>query len=128
MSKIVTIKNEFLTVESVKNAEGKELLWSGDPAVWAGRAPILFPVCGGLKDDKYIHNGKEYSMPKHGFAKLNEFEIKENSGECAVFSLSSNEELKKIYPFDFNFVASFTLCRNSIITEYRVENLSNETM
>ena len=137
MSEIITIKNSYLTVEinskgvelhSVKSAEGKDLLWNGDPAVWAGRAPILFPVCGGLKDDKYIHNGKEYSMSKHGFAKLNEFEIKEVSNEHAVFSLSSNEELKKIYPFNFNFVVSFTLCRNSIIIEYRVENLSNETM
>ena len=137
MSEIVTIKNSFLTVEinsmgaelhSVKNAEGKDLLWNGDPAVWAGRAPILFPVCGGLKDDKYIHNGKEYHLPKHGFAKLYEYEIKEASNDHAVFCLASNEELKKMYPFDFKFVVSFTLCRNSVIIEYRTENLSSEKM
>ncbi len=137
MSEIVTIKNDFLSVEinsmgaelhSVKNSEGKDLLWCGDPAVWNGRAPVLFPICSDLTNDKYVHNGKEYYMPMHGFARRNEFEIKEVSKDHAVFCLSSNEKLKEIYPFDFNFVVSFTLCRNSIITEYRVENLSDEKM
>ena len=31
------------------SVDGKEKLWGGDKRVWSGRAPILFPFCGGLK-------------------------------------------------------------------------------
>ena len=55
---LITIKNEALTVDistigaemqSVREADGTERLWQGDPAFSAGRAPVMFPVCGGLK-------------------------------------------------------------------------------
>ena len=53
---IVTLKNEELTVkistlgaeiQSIEDKNGVERLWQGDPAIWKGRAPILFPVAGG---------------------------------------------------------------------------------
>ena len=55
---IYTIENEFLRVSaeddgaqlsSVELKEnGKEFLWQGDPSVWYGRAPVLFPIIGQL--------------------------------------------------------------------------------
>ena len=33
--------------------DGAEYLWQGDPAYWAGRAPVLFPICGRLVEGKY---------------------------------------------------------------------------
>ena len=74
---IYTIENEFLRVSaeddgaqlsSVELKEnGKEFLWQGDPSVWYGRAPVLFPIIGQLLDGKYRYSGREYEMPKHGF-------------------------------------------------------------
>ena len=72
---LVTIRNEYLTVDistlgaqmqSIRDADGIERLWQGDPAFWAGRAPILFPMAGGLREDCYYLNGERYEMPKHG--------------------------------------------------------------
>ena len=72
-----TISNKYLTVtinslgaevESIKK-EGREILWEGNPDIWAEHSPILFPICGGLKNNKFIFGGKEYNMPKHGYAK-----------------------------------------------------------
>ena len=83
MSKEITISNESLKVTistmgaeitSVKKVK-KELIWQADPNVWKGHAPLLFPICGGLKEDKFIYGGKSYIMPKHGFARNSEFEI-----------------------------------------------------
>ena len=60
---IVTIQNECLTVDiedlgaqlaSVRNHHGTEYLWQGDADIWARRAPILFPVLCGLKDNTYL--------------------------------------------------------------------------
>ena len=116
MSKI-TILNEFLNVtinslgaevESVKKL-GKEMLWEGNPDIWAGHSPILFPICGGLKDDKFIFEGIEYNLPKHGFAKSMEWEVETTEKEKAVFLLKSNDETLKAYPFEFELRAIFTL-------------------
>ena len=83
MIKIIKIENSELSVSvstlgaelmSVSGKGGTEFLWNGDKNVWSGRAPLLFPICGGLKDDKFTYNGKEYTLPKHGFARHLEFE------------------------------------------------------
>ncbi len=133
---IITIKNEELTVEistlgaeiqSVKYA-GEERFWQGDPAVWSGRAPVLFPICGGLKDDKYTLNGEEYTLPKHGFGRKSEFALETQEDDKAVFLLTSSEETKKGYPFDFELRISYTLDGKSIKVEYAVKNKSTEDM
>ena len=80
---ITTLSNDHLKVainsfgaEIISiNKDGKELIWEGDEKFWTGHSPVLFPICGGLKDDKFYYGGKEYSLPKHGFAKRREFKI-----------------------------------------------------
>jgi len=32
----------------LRDAQERDLLWNGDPAIWTGRAPILFPIVGAL--------------------------------------------------------------------------------
>ena len=45
---------------SFQDKEGKEYIWSGDPAYWTGRNPNLFPVVGNLKGGAVTIEGKEY--------------------------------------------------------------------
>ena len=94
---MITISNEFLTANfSEIGAELKSLrycdreyIWHGDPAFWSGSAPVLFPICSGLKDDEFIFEGKTYSMSKHGFAKNELFAVEEIKTDRVVFLLSS---------------------------------------
>lgn len=136
MSDLITISNETLSVSissfgaelsSVKK-NGKELLWQADPNIWDGRCPILFPICGGLKEGKYIFNEKEYSLPKHGFARISEFDVESVTDTTAVFLLKSNEETKEMYPFDFEFRAVFRLSGSALTTTYETKNISNENL
>ena len=136
MSKDVKIKNDNLTVTissmgaeitSVKKGE-KELIWQGDPAVWKGHAPLLFPICGGLRDDKFIYGGKTYTVPKHGFARNSEFEIETASESSAAFLLRSNDATKKIYPFDFELRVIYTLNENELTVTYDVKNFTDGDM
>ena len=81
---MITLSNEKITVKinelgaEIRSilCDGKEIMWGGDPAIWSGTAPIMFPICGGLKEDKYLYKGNEYILTKHGFAKLSVFELK----------------------------------------------------
>lgn len=136
MSKEIIISNEKIKctiftmgaeIQSIIK-DGKELIWEGNPDVWSGRSPVLFPICGGLKDDKYIFEGAEYTLPKHGFARKSEFEVEESSDTEAVFLLKSNDETKKNYPFDFELRVIYTLSGEEIKVEYKLSNVGNKTM
>ena len=32
-------------------------MWDANPDVWSMSAPVMFPVCGCLRDDKFIYEG-----------------------------------------------------------------------
>lgn len=128
--KNIVIANDKLTVEishlgaEIKSVKGEngEYMWDGNPNVWSGQAPILFPICGGLKDDKYIYDGKEYKLPKHGFARRSQFESVFAEKNKAVFSLKSNAETTKVYPFDFELLVTYELLENTLDVIYEVKN------
>jgi len=133
---MVTLKNSELTVKV--NEMGAELrsivyndteyMWEGKPEIWSGTAPIMFPICGGLKEDKYLLSGKEYTLTKHGFAKLSLFEVESATDDCAVFLLRSSDETKSSYPFDFEFRVIYTLDGKTLKVDYKVDNKSADTM
>lgn len=130
MSEKVIISNDILKVtinsfgaemESVLK-DGKEKIWDGNPEIWSGHSPVLFPICGGLKDNKFIFDGKEYILGKHGYARTSEFEIESVQSDRAVFKLSSNEETLKKYPFKYDFRITYSLEGSKIKVEYALSN------
>ncbi len=132
------IENEFLTCEIddmgaqlhslVLKENGKEYIWQGNPDIWYGQAPVLFPVIGQLVDDKFRYNGVEYTMPKHGLARKLLFKVKECKGAKAVFSLESDENTLKSYPFEFELLVSFELKEKSLVNTMTVINKTNGDM
>ena len=136
MSKQVTISNNDISViistfgaeikSVIKN--GKELIWEGNPEYWSGQAPLLFPICGGLKDDKFVFEGKEYNLPKHGYARLSEFELESHDSETAVFFLRSDDESLTQYPFAYELRVIYTLDKSKLNVEYNVKNMTDKNM
>lgn len=132
------IENEFLTCEIddmgaqlhslVSKSNGKEYIWYGKPEIWYGQAPVLFPIIGQLINDSYRYNGTEYSMPKHGLARKLPFTVKECSGSKAVFSLTSDENTLKSYPFEFELLVAFELTENSLVNTMTVINKNDGEM
>ena len=102
--------------------DGTEYIWTGDTDFWYGHSPILFPTVGALKDKKAEINGVVYEMKKHGFTRKCEFELVGKTENSISFSLKSNEETKKSYPFDFELIASYTISDGSLKIEYKVIN------
>lgn len=121
-AKISTNGGELVSLQK----EGKELLWQGDEAFWKGHAPILFPVCGGLKGDEYIYKGKSYPMPKHGFARKSEFRIINRSENAVTLELC--EPTREEYPFTYTLSVTYTLMDDLLTIEERVANRGEETM
>jgi len=118
---------ELSKITSVKN--GLEFMWSGDPAVWSGIAPTLFPIVGALKNECYIFKTKTYHMYKHGFfRKSKEITLVERSENQLTYKLESTSNTLKVYPFKFEFYISYTLKDNMITVSHKVINSDNKTL
>src|ERR1700747_2197535 len=99
---ISTIENDFFNVSakasgaeliSIKNkSNGIEYLWQGDPQFWGRRAPVLFPIVGKLNNNTFKAEGKDFSLPQHGFARDHYFELIKPDLNSLSYSLKSNEE------------------------------------
>lgn len=132
---MITLKNEFLTATfNEVGAElkslvfgGREYIWEGRSEVWAGSCPLLFPICGGLKDDKYTFNGKEYTLKKHGYARFTTFEIENKTDNSVVFLHKSDIDTKKSFPFDYELRVIYTLTDKTVKIDYSVKNLTDGT-
>ena len=132
------IENDFLTCEIddmgaqlhslVSKENGKEYIWYGKTEIWYGQAPVLFPIIGQLINDKFFYNGKEYTMPKHGIARKLPFRVKECAGSKAVFSLESDENTLKGYPFEFELLVAFELCGKKLVNTMTVINKTDGEM
>ena len=113
---------------SFKGDDGFEHIWQGDPKYWGGHAPVLFPIVGALRNNRTLIKGDWYEMGRHGFARRREFTVVEQREDAVVMQLCSDEETKKVYPFDFRFTVSYILTGSSITTEFKVENTGDEPM
>ena len=134
---MVPLQNEWLFVEL--NPKGAELtrlfgrqtqldyLWKGDPAYWGKHSPVLFPIVGTLRNNSYAHNGKVYSLGRHGFAREQEFEVEAVSENTALFRFEANEASKACYPFDFVFKIRYQLLENRLQVTYEVSNPSSNS-
>lgn len=133
---MITLKNEKLEVKiaelggEIKSVlkDGVEYFWNSAPEIWGKSAPLMFPICGGLKDDKYILEGKEYHLTKHGFAQNKTFTVESHDEASAVLLLKDDEETRKSYPFSFELRIIYSLLGDDIKIGYEVKNLSDKTM
>ena len=112
----------------VLKSSGSEYLWQGDPAYWAGRAYNLFPICGRLTEGKYTYKGKEYEMNIHGFIRNSLMKVNKISDTEIAFTLVSDGEIKKQYPFDFTYTVTYILDDTRVKTVYSVVNEGDEPM
>lgn len=133
---MITIKNEYLTASfkevgaELKSLvyDGTEYIWEGKAEIWQGSCPLLFPICGGLKNDKYVLDKKEYTLEKHGYIRFKTFEIENITDTSVVFLHKSDDETKKHFPFDYELRVIYTLNEKSLKIDYSVKNLNDNTM
>lgn len=125
------IRNDKLTVavsalgaelQSIKDADGKEYLWQGDPEYWNRRSPLLFPVVCGLWKDTYRLDGQQYTMGRHGFARDMQFKLIAQGDDQVIYALSDSAETMGQYPFRFNLSVSYKLRGNRLHVVWHVEN------
>jgi galactose mutarotase-like enzyme len=133
-SELTTIRSENLSADihplgaqlfALRDGAGRDLQWNGDPLVWKGRAPVLFPIVGALAGNRYRLDGKFYHLPRHGFARDRLFTLVDATSASALFRLAPDEETLKLYPFQFELDLRFSLQGPMLAIRASVRNLES---
>lgn len=112
----------------LKDRMERDLLWNGDPSIWAGRAPLLFPIVGALAGGVYRLGSKSYRLPRHGFARERAFQIVHLSANSAIFRLQADDASLQLYPFPFELDVQFALNGATLSLTSLVRNLGDQDM
>lgn len=115
-------------MQSLTTHDGRSWLWSGDAAFWTGRSPVLFPIVGKAPDDHVSIDGVPYSMAQHGFARRREFSLAASNESMCRYVLTTSEETKAIYPFDFELAVEHAVKDRTLAVTAEVVNRGNKSM
>lgn len=105
-----------------------EVLWNGDAKFWKRHSPILFPNVGKTWNNTVCINGVQYPTSQHGFARDTRFTVVDTASDFASFMMGSNEESRKVYPYDFELYINYKLSGKELNVEWKVKNCMEEKM
>jgi galactose mutarotase-like enzyme len=115
-------------LSSLTDAMSREWMTDADPAYWTGRSPLLFPIVGALNGGVYRHDGQEYALPQHGFARRRAFAVIEHGGDHARFRLADDADSRAVYPFSFTLDAEYRIDGNALTIACTAANTGDTPM
>ena len=137
---MIELKSDYLKVQfqtfggalsSIKDKDGVEYLWQGDATYWSGQAPVLFPICGSVRNDTVLYDKedgsqKEGKIPRHGLVRKKEFTLVEQTDNSVTFAIEDDEEMYANYPYHFRLEITYTVTGKTIRTQYKIYNKESE--
>jgi galactose mutarotase-like enzyme len=115
-------------LSTLRDGAGRDLQWDGDPSVWTGRAPVLFPIVGALAGGNYRLDSTLYRLSRHGFARGRMFDVVESAAAAAAFRLRADAATLETYPFRFELDIRFTVDGPTLNVTTLVRNAGDEPM
>ena len=123
----ITVADRGAELKSITAlADGADYLFDSNPIWWKFSSPVLFPIVGKLVGDKYRVDGKEYTLPGHGFARTTDFWLVDTTENALTFALESNAATLKVYPYKFRLEISFELIGNEVKVLWKVANVDDK--
>lgn len=115
-------------LSSLRDAEGRELMTDADPAFWAGRAPLLFPIVGRLSGDVLRLDGRDYPMKQHGFARRTAWEVVGAGADAVTLRLGDDATTRASYPFAFDLAVLYAIEDATLSCVVRITNTGGEPL
>ena len=112
----------------LRDANGRDLLWDGNPAFWKGRAPLLFPMVGRAVGDEIVIEGRRFPLRQHGFARTSSFAREACGADHRTLTLSASDETRASFPFAFRLAVTYRIVSGALAIEATVFNDDARTM
>lgn len=98
---------------------------------FAGKAMFLWPATGPVVGNRWTVGGQGYSMPFHGFAKEQAWDVVEHSasaaGARAVLRIRDSAATRESYPFGFVLTVTYELAGGGLTIRYDVSAAAENT-
>ena len=119
----IGIKQKGAELSSIQSrATGIEYLWQANPSFWGRHSCILFPIIGEVSDKHILVENKKYALKRHGFVRDMNFKLNSQNETEITLLVSSDANTLAIYPYSFQFLASYKLEGTVLAIQYTVIN------
>ncbi len=132
-----TISSELLTVSAdtlgaelcaIVGRDGTSYLCPDERRNWSGRAPVLFPNTGWVRDGYALIDGRRFPYARHGFAKDSEFRLIEREKCSMRFELRWSDETLRRFPFRFSLRVGYRVAGETLAVSARIGNEGDGVM
>lgn len=92
-----------------------------------GGMPILFPICGPLRDGEW----RGHRMPQHGVARQSAWEVVHSGSDVSAWTelrLTSTAATRAMFPFDFELLFRYELRGHTLTLKQSYHNPGSRTM
>lgn len=103
-----------------------------DPAFLGlrGGVPFIFPICGRVTahgtEGVYEYDGKEYTLPIHGFSAYEKWAVLRHDAHSIDLILKSNVQTLAMYPFQCEIILKWRTENKKLICHQYYRNLESE--
>lgn len=106
--------------------KGKECQYQKEDGVWPNQDVVIFPLAG---KNIFSYKGVTYEIPaRHGLLREGTMDVFSKKDDEVTLIYKSNEESKKVYPFDFELFITYKVEDNKLREISEVKNLGKENM
>lgn len=113
---------------------GRELLYMNEATFYdpasrlRGGNPVLFPVCGQVRNDQYEWAGVSYPLGSHGFAHKNPWRAEQSDATSIRLVQRWTDETLRCYPFQYELAFTYRLMNGTLTIEQAYANLGGTDM
>ncbi|NDD28977.1 MAG: aldose epimerase [Proteobacteria bacterium] len=93
-----------------------------------GGIPVLFPICGPLREGRARLGEAEIALKQHGFARSLPWREVERGEHHITLALADSPETRASWPFAFEVRCTYRLTQGALRIEHAVENRSSAEM
>ena len=101
-----------------------------DSPVIRGGNPILFPVCGAVRQGRFAGADGFLAMPRHGFARDLPWTVvgRPFGGSTMTLQLNDSAATRRYFPYAFQLSVTYTITSGTLRVESQLRNLSADPM
>lgn len=105
-----------------------------DSPIIRGGNPILFPVCGAVRQGRFAGADGFPAMPRHGFARDLPWTVvaqplsRPAGGSTITLQLKDSADTRRYFPYAFQLCATYTITSGTLRVETQLLNLSEDPM
>ncbi len=111
----------------LRDGDGHDYLWPATPP-WPRHAPVLFPIVGRLAGDTLRHDGRDYTLGQHGFARDRRFDWVERTRTGCRLELRDDAATRASYPFAFRFEIAYAVADSALTMRFRIDNPAGQPL